>query len=38
LDNFSGIVVARGDNRPDSDTDIMIEINPAARVTLFDYA
>jgi predicted nucleotidyltransferase len=29
---------ARGDNRPDSDTDIMIEIDPAAQVTLFDYA
>ena len=28
---------ARGDARPDSDTDIMIEIDPAARVTLFDY-
>jgi predicted nucleotidyltransferase len=28
---------ARGDDRPDSDTDIMIEIDPAARVTLFDY-
>ncbi|HJU09758.1 MAG TPA: nucleotidyltransferase family protein, partial [Candidatus Binataceae bacterium] len=29
---------ARGDNRPDSDTDIMIEIDPAAHITLFDYA
>ena len=28
---------ARGESRPDSDTDIMIEINPAAHVTLFDY-
>jgi predicted nucleotidyltransferase len=28
---------ARGDDRPDSDTDIMIEIDLAARVTLFDY-
>ncbi len=28
---------ARGDARPDSDTDIMIEIDPEARVTLFDY-
>jgi len=28
---------ARGDSRPDSDTDIMIEIDPAAHVTLFDY-
>lgn len=29
---------ARGDNRPDSDTDIMIELDPNARLTLFDYA
>jgi uncharacterized protein len=29
---------ARGDNRPDSDTDIMIEIDPAAHITVFDYA
>jgi len=29
---------ARGDARPDSDTDIMIEIDPDARLTLFDYA
>ena len=28
---------ARGDARPDSDTDIMIEIDPEAHVTLFDY-
>jgi predicted nucleotidyltransferase len=28
---------ARGDARPDSDTDIMIEIDPAAHVTLIDY-
>jgi predicted nucleotidyltransferase len=28
---------ARGDDRPDSDTDIMIEIDPGAHVTLFDY-
>ena len=28
----------RGDNRPDSDTDIMIEIDPAAHITIFDYA
>jgi len=28
---------ARGESRPDSDTDIMIEIDPAAHVTLFDY-
>jgi uncharacterized protein len=29
--------VARGDDRPDSDIDIMIELDPAARVTMFDY-
>ena len=29
---------ARGDQRPDSDTDIMIEFDPAAHVTVFDYA
>lgn len=29
---------ARGDERPDSDTDIMIEIDPAAHMTIFDYA
>lgn len=29
--------VARGENRTDSDLDIMIEIDPAAHVTLFDY-
>lgn len=29
---------ARGDNRPDSDIDIMVEFNPAAHVTLFNYA
>jgi predicted nucleotidyltransferase len=28
---------ARGDARPDSDTDIMIEFDPTARVTVFDY-
>lgn len=28
---------ARGDARPDSDTDIMIEIDPDARVTVYDY-
>jgi predicted nucleotidyltransferase len=28
---------ARGDHRPDSDIDIMIEFDPAARVTLFGY-
>ncbi len=29
---------ARGDARADSDTDIMIEFDPAARITVFDYA
>ncbi|MEH2586825.1 nucleotidyltransferase family protein [Bradyrhizobium sp. AZCC 1721] len=29
--------VARGENRPDSDIDIMIEFDPEARVTVFDY-
>ena len=29
--------VARGDNRPDSDIDIMIEIEPQTRLTIFDY-
>ncbi len=28
---------ARGDDRPDSDIDIMIELDPAARVTMYDY-
>ncbi|BBB94867.1 putative nucleotidyltransferase [Bradyrhizobium elkanii] len=29
--------VARGDRRADSDIDIMIEIDPGARLTVFDY-
>ena len=29
--------VVRGENRPDSDLDIMIDIDPTARVTIFDY-
>ena len=29
--------VARGDNRPDSDLDIMVEIDGDAHVTVFDY-
>jgi len=29
---------ARGDQRPESDTDIMIEFDPGARITIFDYA
>jgi predicted nucleotidyltransferase len=28
---------ARGDNRPDSDTDILIEIDPAAAVSVWEY-
>ena len=28
---------ARGDARPDSDTDIMVEIDPDAPVTVYDY-
>ena len=30
--------VARGDARPDSDIDIMVEIAPDARIGLFQYA
>jgi predicted nucleotidyltransferase len=29
--------VARGESRPDSDVDIMIEVDPDARMTVFDY-
>jgi predicted nucleotidyltransferase len=29
--------LARGDNRPSSDIDIMIEIDPDARMTVFEY-
>lgn len=29
---------ARGDNRPDSDIDILIEFDPGAHATVFDYA
>jgi uncharacterized protein len=29
---------ARGDARPDSDTDIMIDIDPAADMSIYDYA
>ena len=29
--------VARGNHRPDSDIDIMIEIDPDARIAVFDY-
>lgn len=28
---------ARGDNRPESDIDILVDIDPAAGVTIFDY-
>ena len=28
---------ARGDNRPDSDIDIMVEFDPSANVTVFNY-
>jgi uncharacterized protein len=30
--------LARGENRPDSDVDIIVEIEPEARITVFDYA
>ncbi len=30
--------VARGDNRPDSDIDILVEIDPEAHITVLDYA
>lgn len=30
--------IARGDGRGDSDIDIMVEIEPDARMTVFDYA
>jgi predicted nucleotidyltransferase len=29
--------VARGDHRADSDIDIMVEIDPKAHITVFDY-
>jgi predicted nucleotidyltransferase len=29
---------ARGDNRPDSDIDIMVEFDPTSAVTVFAYA
>jgi predicted nucleotidyltransferase len=28
---------ARGEGRPDSDTDILIDLDPEAPITLFDY-
>ena len=30
--------VARGESGADSDIDVMLELDPAARVTVFDYA
>jgi uncharacterized protein len=30
--------VARGDDRPDSDIDILVDLDPAVVVTIFDYA
>jgi predicted nucleotidyltransferase len=30
--------VARGESRPDSDIDILVEIDPEAHLTVFDYA
>jgi predicted nucleotidyltransferase len=30
--------VARGDSHPDSDIDIIVEIDPEAHLTVFDYA
>ena len=29
--------IARGDDRPESDIDIVVEIDPTARITVFDY-
>src|SRR3954463_16090997 len=29
--------VARGEHRPDSDIDILVEIDPDAHITVFDY-
>ncbi len=28
---------ARGDNRPDSDIDIMVEVDPTARIGVYEY-
>jgi predicted nucleotidyltransferase len=28
---------ARGDNRPDSDVDVLVDFEPAAHVTIYDY-
>jgi predicted nucleotidyltransferase len=32
-----GVSHARGDDRPDSDIDIMIEVDPAARIGVYEY-
>jgi predicted nucleotidyltransferase len=29
--------ITRGENRPDSDVDILIDFDPAASITMFDY-
>ena len=29
--------LARGDARPDSDVDLMVEIEPSSRIDLYDY-
>lgn len=29
--------VARGEQRPDSDIDILVDFDPAARLTIYDY-
>jgi predicted nucleotidyltransferase len=29
--------ITRGENRPDSDVDILIDFDPAAGITMFDY-
>jgi len=30
--------VARGEERPDSDVDVMVDLDPARRLSLFDFA
>ena len=30
--------VARGDSRPDSDIDVIVDLDPAAKISAFDYA
>jgi predicted nucleotidyltransferase len=29
--------LARGENRPDSDVDVLVDLDPKARLTVFDY-